>query len=139
MGNQACCMMAEGNLCRTLTFLEHSLTPPWELKQTGTRKKHLKAEPLQYCLAYIASHPRKRVPGMNEAFRGCMHMRKPFVSKSYGEKKQTHRCFHSQESNNPLPHPQTIICMTQLCISSCYDRDAPWCHMVMLLFPQERI
>lgn len=83
--NQACCTMAEGNLCRTLTFLEHSLTPTWQLKQAGWEKM-LKNWALQYYLACIARHPRKSVAGINEAFRGCMHMRKPFMGKSYGGK-----------------------------------------------------
>lgn len=43
--NQACCTMAEGNLCRTLTFLEHSLTPTRELQQVGTRKHIKKLSP----------------------------------------------------------------------------------------------
>lgn len=32
--NQACCTMAEGNLCRTLTFLEPSLNPTWGQEKT---------------------------------------------------------------------------------------------------------
>lgn len=46
-----------------------------------------------------------------------------------GEKKQSLKHFYSQEPTHPSLHLQTITCLPQFCISCCYHRDAPWCHV----------